>query len=195
VHKNILTPALLKIIRYGLVILTSVVSTLLAQETPDILNRHVPNEFARKKLELVQGETSLVVLEGSRPVPMKELLQRMHKTEIYDQYLELQQTSEKIHRRTRWLTPLARLGGFLTIFLGARQLSGNSQLNDWFPTLESGVVSIYVWIVAKRYNYRAAVMEKQAAGLLKDLDVGDWIADYNLKLYQQLVESGLTFSE
>lgn len=183
-------------LRHALAILLFLASSMPGQESNDVLMRHVPSEFARKKLTLIQTDGMPGLKRGEVRLSSEELFQFIGVAGDFEtQYRQLEMSYTKNHKLGYWLQSIARVSLFGTILLGLPNLKPSTQLYEWLPTIEITVFGAYTWMMAKRYNYRAQVARRDQLNLLNGLNLDQWVEDYNLKLYQKLVESGLTFSE
>lgn len=161
-----------------------------------MLMRHVPSEFARKKLTLKRVDGLPVLIQGDKQFSNEEMFEFMGVPDDYSvKYDDYGTTYQKNHRRAYILNAMARISLFGTIILSVPQIKPATQLQQWLPTIEVTIFGTYTWIMAKRYAYRAELARRDQLKMYDGLNLDQWVEDYNLKLYQQLVESGLTFSE
>lgn len=168
---------------------------LQGQDNETTLARHVPSEFARTKLTLDVQDGLSVVLKGERQLTTRELFDTVGLPERYQEFAILERSAEKYKTRARWLHSLARFSVFGSLYLGASRLERTATLHEWLPAIEMATFGSYVWIMARRYDYRWKLIQKDQLEILSELNLEQWVADYNLQLYQKLIESGLTFSE
>jgi len=182
--------------KHTFVILSLLISTLIGQEPNDVLMRHVPSEFARKKLTLTQMDGLPVLIRGDVQLSQAEMFQFAGIPEDDEtRYTQLEAIYAKNHKLGYWLHSIARVSLFGTIILSLPNLKPATQLHEWLPAIEVTVFGAYTWVMAKRYQYRAQIARHDQVKLMGDLNLEQLVEDYNLRLYQQLVESGLTFSE
>lgn len=169
--------------------------TVRGQENETLLSRNVPSEFARAKLTLVDQDGLPVLFKGDRQLTTRELFETIGMPQRYEAYSEFEASARKYEARSRWLHSIARFSAFGSLFLGASRIERTATLEDWLPPIEMASFGAYTWFMARRYDYRAQLIYKQQREILSDLDLEQWVVDYNLHLYQKLINSGLTFSE
>ncbi|MCF7801650.1 MAG: hypothetical protein K9N34_06490 [Candidatus Marinimicrobia bacterium] len=182
--------------RFAVVLVILLTCKLQGQENGTLLSRHVPSEFARTKLTLVEQDGLPVLFKGDRQLATRELFETMGKPQRFDAYNKLELSAQKYRRRSRWLHSIARFSAFGSLFFGASRFDDQSTtLHEWLPTIEMATFGTYAWFMARRYDYRAELIQKNQREILDELNLEQWVTEYNLQLYQRLIDSGLTFSE
>lgn len=182
--------------RFAVVLVLACTWNLQGQENESLLTRHVPSEFARTKFSVISQEGLPVLYKGDRELSTRELFVTIGQPQRFDEYNELAYSAQKYRTRSRWLHSIARFSAFGSLFFGASRLDDESvTLHEWLPTIEMATFGAYAWFMARRYDYRAALIQKNQQAILDELNLEQWVTEYNLQLYQKLIDSGLTFSE
>lgn len=181
--------------RFAVVLVIVFTCKLQGQENESLLTRHVPSEFARTKLTVVSQEGLPVLYKGDRELSTRELFETIGQPQRFDEYNELAYSAQKYRTRSRWLHSIARFSAFGSLFFGVSRLEQSATLHEWLPTIEMATFGAYAWFMARRYDYRAALIQKNQQEILDELNLEKWVTEYNLQLYQKLIDSGLTFSE
>ncbi|MCF7797159.1 MAG: hypothetical protein K9N11_09665 [Lentisphaeria bacterium] len=178
------------------ILLALCLSGALLGQDETVLSRHVPSEFARTKLTLVTQDGLPVLYRGNRELTTHELFETIGEPQCFDEYNQLHYAAQKYQTRSRWLHTLGRFSAFGSLFFSASRWDKQSTtLQEWLPAIEMATFGSYAYFMARRYDYRAAMIQKKQLALLSDLNLDQWVSAYNHQLYQRLIDSGLTFNE